>query len=76
LLLGGDDVSSGETDSQSQREVTALIQKLLLKATHPSPAKVITENILVEFINFPRVLVVTLKNVFWLLSSEPRLSYN
>jgi len=64
LLLGGDDVSSGETDSQSQREVTALIQKLLLKATHPSPAKVITENILVEFINFRRVLVVTLKNVF------------
>ena len=41
-MLGGagDDVSSGETDSQSQREVAALIQKLLAKATHPSPAKV------------------------------------
>jgi hypothetical protein len=42
VMLGGagDDVSSGETDSQSQREVAALIQKLLAKATHPSPAKV------------------------------------
>ena len=40
VLLGGDDLSSGETDSQSQRDTMALIQKLLAKATHPSPAKV------------------------------------
>ena len=35
-----DDVSGNETDSTHQRDVSALIQKLLIRSTHPSPAKV------------------------------------
>lgn len=40
-LLGLDDTPTGETDSQTQKESSALIQKLLAKATHPSPAKAV-----------------------------------
>jgi hypothetical protein len=44
MMIGGDDISNGETDSQSQRDFSAVIQRLLAKATHPSPAKAILFN--------------------------------
>ena len=41
VMIGADDsVSCAETESTSQREIVALVQRLLAKSTHPSPVKV------------------------------------